>query len=530
MKAVFPYILLFVGCYFSNSSASIFFSLDDAQSHEQYALVADVRMGNPQSILYDVQAAILDFSFFLNYCNDRFTPMIIIVPPCLEGVGPLEDKALFIEGARTALTWTWAYYQVLFGIIDPLIITMAPDTPLHADDLWYYVNKKQGPCRTLSEENRDIKHCFNDYFFIDSGYRVACCLVPFDVKGMICQTITMLTASLPVCNPKQKRYLVSGGAGLIGSNLTRHLLNRGDQVMVIDNLSSGSIENLRPFFDNPHFCYAIHDISVPFELEEPFDVVIHCASLPSPAIYYTKPYQTLLVGLQGTKNTLEVARTKNARYLFTSTSEVYGDPLMHPQPESYGGNVDCMGKRSAYDQSKRGAEVLIKLYFEHYGVDVRVARLFNTYGPGMRLADGRVVNNFLEAVINNKPLKINGSGNQTRSFAYVDDTLDGICRLIDNDALCKEQHITQRVFNLGNPGEFTINELACKVNNLAKKYLNREVPIIYIENPDISDPRMRRPDISRAQTILGFTPRVSLDEGLERSLQFFLNQHSKDLS
>jgi dTDP-glucose 4,6-dehydratase len=236
----------------------------------------------------------------------------------------------------------------------------------------------------------------------------------------------------------------------------------------------------------------------------------------------------LLVGLHGTQNTLEVARAKNARYLFTSTSEVYGDPLIHPQPESYGGNVDCMGKRSAYDQSKRGAEVLIKLYFEHYGVDTRIARLFNTYGPGMRLADGRVINNFLESLINNTPLKINGSGDQTRSFAYVDDTIDGIFRLIDNDALCNEPHITQRVFNLGNPDEFTINELAYKVNELSKKYFNREIPIIHRENPDMSDPRMRRPDISRAQTILGFMPRVSLDEGLEKSLQFFLNKHNKD--
>jgi dTDP-glucose 4,6-dehydratase len=320
--------------------------------------------------------------------------------------------------------------------------------------------------------------------------------------------------------------LISGAIGFIGSHLTKALLDQGHQVIGLDNLSCCDSKNIEPFKSNANFNFFYHDVTQPIEVAGPIDCVIHLASVPSPAFYYAMPIETMTSGLCGTENMLEVALQKRARFLFTSTSEVYGDPTVSPQPETYPGNVDPLGMRAPYDQSKRGAETLIKIYHERYHLDVRIARLFNTYGPHMRLDDGRVITNFIQALLTNTPMTLYGSGEQTRSFSYVNDTVRGLLRLL-NVEFAPTTPIQERVFNIGSTHEVTIEQLAHKYNEVARKLGISPTEIKSIKAFDTSDPKQRRPDLTRAQQILQYEPTFSLTDGLEKTLLYFLKKEAK---
>ena len=299
--------------------------------------------------------------------------------------------------------------------------------------------------------------------------------------------------------------VVSGGAGFLGSHLCEQLLVRGHRVLCIDNLETGSLTNISHLRDE-YFVFRQHDLVNHLELDEPIDLVLHFASPASPIDYLRIPLQTLKVGAYGTHNMLGLAKAKRARILLASTSEVYGDPLVHPQTEAYWGNVNPIGPRGVYDEAKRYAEALTMAYHRQQGVDTAIVRIFNTYGPRMRAHDGRAIPTFLRQALAGDPITVFGDGSQTRSFTYVDDLVDGILRLADSD-----EH---EPVNIGNPGEFTLLELAEKVIKAT-----RSTSRIVHEALPINDPKQRRPDITKARELLGWEPRIALDEGLELLLE-----------
>ena len=299
--------------------------------------------------------------------------------------------------------------------------------------------------------------------------------------------------------------VVSGGAGFLGSHLCEQLLARGHRVLCIDNLETGSLTNIAHLRDE-YFVFRPHDLVNHLELDEPVDLVLHFASPASPIDYLRIPLQTLKVGAYGTHNMLGLAKAKRARILLASTSEVYGDPLVHPQTEAYWGNVNPIGPRGVYDEAKRYAEALTMAYHRQQGVDTAIVRIFNTYGPRMRAHDGRAIPTFLRQALAGDPITVFGDGSQTRSFTYVDDLVDGILRLADSD-----EH---EPVNIGNPGEFTLLELAEKVIKAT-----RSTSRIVHEALPINDPKQRRPDITKARELLGWEPRIALDEGLELLLE-----------
>ena len=304
------------------------------------------------------------------------------------------------------------------------------------------------------------------------------------------------------------RVVVTGGSGLLGSSILRRLVERGDEVVCVDNLLTGSYDNVAALVGAGQVEFLRHDVSKPFEIDGPVDLVMHLASPASPKDFGELPIQIMKVGGLGTHNTLGLARAKKARYFLASTSEVYGDPLVHPQPETYWGNVNPIGPRGVYDEAKRYAEALTMAYLRHHGIDVRIARIFNTYGPAMRLEDGRVVSNFLVQAIQGRPLTIYGDGTQTRSFCYVDDEVEGLLRLADSD------HVGP--MNIGNPDEFTMLELA----DLVREVVNSESDIVFEPLP-ADDPVQRRPDITLAREVLGWEPKIPLREGLARTAEAF---------
>ncbi|MXR50435.1 NAD-dependent epimerase/dehydratase family protein [Halovenus sp. WSH3] len=307
------------------------------------------------------------------------------------------------------------------------------------------------------------------------------------------------------------RILVTGAAGFLGSYLTDHLLADGHEVIGMDNRVSGQTENLDDAFEHPDFSFYEHDVTEFIHVSEDLDAVMHLASLASPVFYRENPIKTLKVGALGTHKTLGLAKEKDATYLFTSTSEVYGDPKVNPQPEDYRGNVDPYGPRSCYDESKRYGESLVRAYRDQHGLDVRVARIFNTYGPRMRLDDGRVIPNFVKQALTGEDLTVYGDGEQTRSFCYVSDMIDGLVALLESDV--------QEPVNIGNPDERTINELARVVLDAT----GSESDITYEELPP-QDPQVRRPDISKARSELEWEPTVSLSDGLRESIPYFERQ------
>ena len=303
-------------------------------------------------------------------------------------------------------------------------------------------------------------------------------------------------------------HLISGAAGFIGSHLCDRLLAEGQTVIGLDNLITGSRRNLVQLEGNPRFLFLERDVTQPLGVVEKFDHVWHLASLASPKEYLAHPIETLESGSAGTRNMLEVARRDGARFLLTSTSECYGDPLEHPQVETYWGHVNPVGPRSCYDESKRYAEALTMAYHRFHGVRTNIARIFNTYGPRMALKDGRVVPAFLDQALHGEPLTIFGDGMQTRSFCYVADLVDGLARL----AASEERYPV----NLGNPVELTILEFAECIQRL----MGPKLPIVYQPLPE-DDPQKRRPDISKARRLLGWEPKTALDDGLRATVAYF---------
>jgi len=304
------------------------------------------------------------------------------------------------------------------------------------------------------------------------------------------------------------RILLTGAAGFLGSHLAERFLSDGHEVVGLDNFITGSRDNIERLNAHPRFSLIEHDISMPYFLDGPLDGLLHFASPASPVDYLEFPIQTLKVGSLGTHNALGIAKEKGARMLLASTSEVYGDPLIHPQPETYWGNVNPVGLRGVYDEAKRFAEAMTMAYHRYHGVDTRIVRIFNTFGPSMRPGDGRVVSNFIVQALRGDPLTIYGDGTQTRSFCYVDDEVDGIYRLFHSDRV--------EPVNIGNPKEFTIRELADIV--LAETGSSSQIEALALP---VDDPKVRQPDITLARTLLGWEPKVELREGIRRTIPYF---------
>jgi dTDP-glucose 4,6-dehydratase len=305
------------------------------------------------------------------------------------------------------------------------------------------------------------------------------------------------------------RAVISGAAGFIASHLCDRMLDRGWDVVGLDNLVTGSATNVEHLRDHPRFRLVTHDVSQPFEVDGAVDYVLHFASPASPVDFPAIPIQIVKVGTLGTHNMLGLARAKGARFLLASTSEVYGDPLVHPQPETYWGNVNPVGPRGCYDEAKRCAEAFTMAYYRTHGLETRIVRIFNTYGPRMAINDGRVVSNFCVAALRGEDLEIYGDGNQTRSFAYVDDIIDAIVRMMN-----QEGHIGP--VNIGNPDEFTIAELA----RLAIELSGSSSKVV-VRPPRPDDPVRRKPNIDLARKVLGWEPKTPLRGGLEKSIQHF---------
>ena len=308
------------------------------------------------------------------------------------------------------------------------------------------------------------------------------------------------------------RIVITGAAGFIGSHLTDYLLQKGNQVIGIDNLSTGDKRNFN-HLDDKHFEFIKQDVTQFIEVSGPIDTVLHWASPASPIDYLKLPIQTLKVGALGTHNALGLAKAKNATFVLASTSEVYGDPLEHPQKESYWGNVNPIGPRGVYDEAKRFAEAMTIAYHRYHGINTKIVRIFNTYGPRMRINDGRAIPTFIAQALQKEDVTIFGKGTQTRSFCYVTDLVDGILRLIESD-------IHQPV-NIGNPTEMSIEEMARMIIDMT----NSSSQIVFQPLPE-DDPKIRKPDIARAQTKLGWSPKVSIEDGLTETIKFFKKQLS----
>jgi dTDP-glucose 4,6-dehydratase len=308
------------------------------------------------------------------------------------------------------------------------------------------------------------------------------------------------------------RILITGGAGFIGSHLCDYLLERGHHVIAMDNLSTGSITNIAHLAAHERFRFVEQNVTDYIFVDQRLDAVLHLASLPSPVDYLNHPIQTLKVGALGTHKALGLAKAMGARFLLASTSEVYGDPQVHPQPEDYWGNVNPVGPRGVYDESKRFAEALTMAYHRHHGIETRIARIFNTYGPRMRLEDGRVVPNFIRQAMLGEPLTVYDDGTRTRSFCYVSDLVEGLVRLLMSPEIYP--------VNLGNPNEMTILEFAHKVLDAT----GSRSEIVFVHPRDErtkDDPMVRQPDIAKARRVLGWEPVVTLEEGLSRTVDWF---------
>jgi len=304
------------------------------------------------------------------------------------------------------------------------------------------------------------------------------------------------------------RVVITGGAGFIGSHLCERYLSDGHEVVCIDNFITGTQKNIEPFLTHPRFALIKHDVSNPITVPGSVDLVLHFASPASPVDYLKYPIQTLKVGSLGTHNTLGLAKAKQASYLLASTSETYGDPEVHPQKETYWGNVNPIGLRGVYDEAKRFAEAMTMAYHRYHGLKTHIVRIFNTYGPRMRLDDGRALPNFMGQALRGEPLTVYGDGSQTRSFCYIDDLVEGIVRLAATDY--------SEPVNLGNPSEITILQFAQEILKLTAG----QCQIVFKPLPE-DDPKVRQPDITRARELLGWSPRIDRAEGLRRTLAYF---------
>ena len=308
--------------------------------------------------------------------------------------------------------------------------------------------------------------------------------------------------------------VITGGSGFVGSYLCEKLINDGHEIIVVDNLLTGSTENINHLMHNENFSFIEHDVQNHIEIENKVDYVLHFASAASPKAYTEHPVNTLKAGSVGTINTLGLAKKHEAEYLLASTSEVYGDPLISPQTEEYWGNVNPNGERSMYDEAKRFAEAAVATYSRSYDLKTKIVRIFNTYGPRMQLNDGRVVTNFIVQALKNENITIYGDGSQTRSFSYVEDTVAGIISLMNSSEY--------DVFNIGNPNEMTVGQLAEKIIELT----DSKSEIKYLELPN-DDPKQRKPDITKAKTKLNWEPKVNLEDGLTKTIKWVEGQLSK---
>lgn len=309
----------------------------------------------------------------------------------------------------------------------------------------------------------------------------------------------------------RKTAIVAGGAGFLGRHLCKRLLGMNYNVICIDNLVSSNIKNITEFLNNPHFTFYIYDITNPIDFNN-IDEIYNLACIASPDLYKIKSIETLLTCFVGNKNLLDLALKNNAKYLFTSTSEVYGDPLVHPQPEEYYGNVNTVGERSCYDEGKRVSETLIYEYTKKYNLDTKIVRIFNTYGPYMSINDGRVITNFIKQIIKKEKIQIYGTGQQTRSFCYVDDLIDGIILMMNSSE--------KGPINIGNPNcEFTLNELV----SIFEKVLDIKLDVEYLPRTE-NDPQKRKPNIDKAIEKLGFRPKIDLKAGIMHTYNYFMKQ------
>ncbi|NJN14885.1 MAG: SDR family oxidoreductase [Oscillochloris sp.] len=305
------------------------------------------------------------------------------------------------------------------------------------------------------------------------------------------------------------RVLITGGAGFLGSHLCDRFLAEGHTVIAMDNLITGTTDNIAHLAGHERFSFIKHDVTNYIYIDDPLDAILHFASPASPIDYLELPIQTLKVGALGTHKALGLAKAKGARFLLASTSEVYGDPQVHPQPETYYGHVNPVGPRGVYDEAKRFAEAMTMAYHTYHGVETRIVRIFNTYGPRMRLRDGRVVPNFIAQALKGEPLTLYGDGAQTRSFQYVSDLIEGIYRLLHSNEI--------EPVNIGNPGEFTIKEFAELVNQLTGNPAGTVTKDLRTKD----DPQVRQPDIRKASTVLGWQPEIDLEEGLKQTIPWF---------
>jgi dTDP-glucose 4,6-dehydratase len=308
-----------------------------------------------------------------------------------------------------------------------------------------------------------------------------------------------------------KKVLVTGGAGFLGSHLCEKLMEEGFDVLCMDNFLTGRMENIEHLLGKPNFTFKKHDVTTYIEVKGRLDYIMHFASPASPVDYLKHPIHTLKVGALGTYNSLGLAKDKKATFLLASTSEVYGDPEVNPQNEEYWGHVNPVGPRSVYDEAKRYAEAITMAYHNKHNIDVRIVRIFNTYGPRMRINDGRALPAFMCQALKNKPITVFGDGSQTRSFCYVDDLIDGIYKLLVSDI--------NNPINIGNPNEISILDFAKEIVNLTKS----KSEIVFKELP-VNDPKVRRPDISKAKKLLNWEPKVSREEGLKKVLDYFKNE------
>ncbi|MGO4854114.1 UDP-glucuronic acid decarboxylase family protein [Phaeovulum sp. W22_SRMD_FR3] len=325
-----------------------------------------------------------------------------------------------------------------------------------------------------------------------------------------------MSSAATILRRRPRRILVAGGSGFVGSHLCDALIEKGHRVICVDNLETGRIENIEHLLGHPNFSFRSHDVTLPLRIPGVLHEIYNLACPASPPKYQIDPVRTFRTSVIGAINLLNIAREKSARILQASTSEVYGDPEISPQPENYRGSVNTYGPRACYDEGKRAAETLFHDYAECHGVDTRIARIFNTYGPRMCADDGRVVSNFVVQALSGSDMTIYGTGQQTRSFCYVDDLVAGLQALMASPSECAAP------VNLGNPGEFTMLELV----KLVLEKTGSRSSLVYCDLP-VDDPRQRRPDITRAQNWLGWSPRVSLREGLEHTIAYFATELSQ---
>ena len=319
-----------------------------------------------------------------------------------------------------------------------------------------------------------------------------------------------------------KQILITGGCGFIGTNLIHKLID-DNCIICIDNLITGSLQNIEKYMNHPHFTFIKHDICLPIilDIEGKIDEIYNLASIASPEKYKKYPLETLLTSLQGTQNVLDISLKYRSKLLFSSTSEIYGDPLVHPQPEEYYGNVNTMGERSCYDEGKRVSETMVYIYRQKYGLDLKIVRIFNTYGPFMDINDGRVITNFIKNICLKKPVIIYGNGEQTRSFCYIDDMVRGLIKMMESEELGP--------INLGNPdNEISLNKLVEVFKSLSKEFEGEEESkteeiVVEYREPSEDDPKTRRPIITKAQEKLGWNPEIEIEEGLMRTIKYFID-------